>query len=252
VGQARHLVYDAPAKRGSLLSFFGRRYWRIIAERPVPVIVAWLLLLLPALLGALWAAHDPAAASGVLPAKFQGPLRTSAGDLGQPVTLQASLAAQIFTNNIQVTFLAFATGIAAGLGTALVLVYNGLTTGVIAALAWKGGSGSAFGQLVVAHGVLELSAIVVAAAAGMRMGWALIDPGRRRRRDALGDEAGRAVQVVLGTIPWLVLAGLVEGFITPAGFGLRVNTLIGLSLGVVFWSLVLIRGRATSALDSSP
>jgi uncharacterized membrane protein SpoIIM required for sporulation len=90
--------------------------------------------------------------------------------------------------------------------------------------------------------VLELSGIVVAGAAGLRMGWALIDPGNRTRGEALRSEARAAVEIVLGTAPWLVVAGLVEGFLTPAGAGLDAVLAVGLSLGAVYWGLVLWRG----------
>jgi len=92
--------------------------------------------------------------------------------------------------------------------------------------------------------VLELSCVVVASAAGLRMGWALVSPGRRRRRGvALAAEARVAVEIVLGTAPWLVLAGLVEGFITPRGLGLGPVIVVGVTLGAVYWALVLWRGR---------
>jgi len=75
------------------------------------------------------------------------------------------------------------------------------------------------------------------------MGWALVSPGHRRRGVALAAEARVAVEIVLGTAPWLVLAGLVEGFITPRGLGLGPVIGVGATLGAVYWALVLWRGR---------
>jgi uncharacterized membrane protein SpoIIM required for sporulation len=143
-----------------------------------------------------------------------------------------------------VTFLAFAGGIAAGLGTAFVLIYNGSFLGAVAGLAIGAGFGSEFVELVTAHGVLELSCIAVASAAGMRMGTALVLPGRMSRSKALVLEARESVAIILGTAPWLVLAGLVEGFVTPAGVGLPAVLGVGFSLGALYWGLVLWRGRA--------
>jgi uncharacterized membrane protein SpoIIM required for sporulation len=102
-------------------------------------------------------------------------------------------------------------------------------------------------ELVTPHGVLELSCIVVAGAAGLRMGWSLIDPGRRRRGQALAEEARAAAELALGTAPWLVLAGLVEGFVTPAGIGLGPALAVGFALGAVYWGLAWRRGRAGPA-----
>jgi uncharacterized membrane protein SpoIIM required for sporulation len=93
--------------------------------------------------------------------------------------------------------------------------------------------------------VLELSCIVVAGAAGLRFGWALVEPGRKTRRDALAAEARQSVQIVLGTAPWLVVAGLVEGFLTPSGLGLPVVLAVGFGLGALYWGLVVALGRAT-------
>jgi len=125
---------------------------------------------------------------------------------------------------------------------------NGIMLGVVGGLAIGAGNGHSFFELVTAHGVLELSCIVVAGAAGLRLGWAIIDPGNRTRGEALREEARAAIEIVLGTMPWLVLAGLVEGFLTPSGTGLTVVTAVGLSLGAIFWGLVLWRGApATGA-----
>src|SRR5205085_9605313 len=97
------------------------------------------------------------------------------------------------------------------------------------------------------HGVIERSCIAVAAAAGMRMGYAIVAPGPRTRGLALVAEARTAIVIVLGTVPWLILAGLIEGFVTRAGFGLVPGIVLGVGVGAVFWGLVLVRGRPTAA-----
>ncbi len=242
VGRARPLVYDARTRRGSLWRFLSTGYWRRIAERPVPLCLAAGLLLVSGLLGWLWSRHDPGAAVGILPGAFRGGTRHST-DLGLSGSQQSAFAAEIFTNNIRVTFASFAAGLLLGLGTAALLLFNGLTLGVAGGLAAGAGQGRVFAELVVPHGVLELSCIAVCGAAGMRIGWALVDPGRRPRPSALQAEARRGVEIVLGTMPWLVLAGLIEGFLTPRGLPLVAVLAIGLGLGAAFWALVLWRGR---------
>jgi uncharacterized membrane protein SpoIIM required for sporulation len=111
----------------------------------------------------------------------------------------------------------------------------------------KAGNGVGFVQLVTAHGVLELSCILVAGAAGLRVGWAIVDPGRLTRRQSLQREARRAVLIAVGTTPWLVVAGIVEGNranLAESGLGAVIG--VGAGLGVVYWGLVLWRGRARS------
>jgi uncharacterized membrane protein SpoIIM required for sporulation len=245
VGRARHLVYDVEPRRETLWSFVTTGYWRRVRERPVPLLIAWCLLLTPAVLAFAWALRDPARASGLVPGAYRAVStpRPHGAHLGLPVAVQTALASTIFTHNIQVALFAFAGGIAAGLVTAFVLLQNGLQLGVVGGLAASTGHGSLFAQLVMAHGVLELSCIAVAAAAGLRVGWALVDPGRRRRVDALATEARGSIEIALGTAPWLVVAGIVEGYITPRGLGLGPVLAIGIGLGGLYWSLVLWRGR---------
>src|SRR5262249_22067192 len=137
-----------------------------------------------------------------------------------------------------------------GLITILVLLYNGLLMGVIGGLAIGAGNGRPFFELVLAHGVLELSCIAVSGAAGLRIAMAIVDPGPRPRGDAFRAESRAAGEMVLGTMPWLVVAGLVEGFLTPAGKGLTTVLIVGFGLGVLFWSLVFWRGAPARVTDA--
>ena len=246
VARARHLVYAAPRRRFSALRFLATGYWRLVAERPLMLGVAALLLFAPALLAGGWALDDPGAAGGLVPEEYRSVTepRTEGTDLGFSPSEEAGFAAQIFTNNIRVTFVAFAGGMTAGVLTALVLLLNGTLLGTVAGLAWGAGNGEPFVELVAAHGVLELSCIVVAGAAGLRLGWAIVDPGRLPRGTALRREARRAVLIALGTAPWLVLAGLVEGFLTPSGLGVVPALTIGFALGVLYWALLAWRGQS--------
>ena len=249
VGRARHLVYAAGSRRESLLDFLQRGYWRRIRERPLLLAVSAVLLLAPMALAAAWGLSDPGAAAGLLPGQFAGVTerRPEGADLDLPLATRAALSSEIFTNNISVTFATFAGGISAGLLTAAALLYNGTLLGLVTGLAVGAGNTEDFVQLVVPHGVLELSCIVVAGAAGLRLGWAVVDPGTRPRSDAVVAEARPAVETALGTALWLVLAGLVEGFLTPAGVGLVPAVFVGVGLGAVYWGLVWRRGRPVAA-----
>ena len=226
------------------MRFFTHAYWRLIAERPRPLLLSFLLLFGAAGLGALWAVQDPAAAIGIVPKQFRA--ATEPGHPWHDMTAgeQAAFTSEIFTNNIWVTLVAFAGGIAAGIPTAGALVFNGLLVGVIGALMTENGNGTGFVDLVTAHGVLELSCLVVAGAAGLRLGWALVEPGHEARRLSLQREARRAVLVAFGTAPWLVVAGIVEGNrarLAETGLGAVIG--VGVGLGVVYWGLVVWRGR---------
>lgn len=121
----------------------------------------------------------------------------------------------IQTNNINVTFLAFAGGALAGLGTLWVLMQNGLLLGMVMGLCiryrfWE------IPTFIAAHGVIELTAIFIAGGAGLMISKALLMPGDLSRIDALVTNGVLAVKLILGTIPMLLIAGLIEGFISPA------------------------------------
>lgn len=249
VQRSRQGVYNSPSSRTGVLEFFANGYWRRLRERKVFLVISFLCLVVPTLLGGYWAWRDPGPASGLVPGRYQSVTqpRTPGESLGLTVDQESTMASQIFTNNIGVTFFAFAGGMLLGLGTLYVLFQNGVMLGVVGGLAIGAGNGRSFFELVTAHGVLELSCIVVAGSAGLRLGWAIIDPGNRARGEALRQEARAAIEIVLGTAPWLVVAGLVEGFLTPSGTGLPIVTAVGLSLGAIFWGLVLWRGSPEPA-----
>jgi uncharacterized membrane protein SpoIIM required for sporulation len=240
VGRAHSVVYGTAARRESARDFLLHGYWRRIRERPVLLAVAALLLFLPTLAAGLWAWDDPGAGGALLPSTSEavGRPRTEGTDLGLTAGERASFSAGIFTNNIRVTFGAVAGGIAFGLLTAGILIFNGVLIGVVAGVGTAAGNGSALVELIVPHGVLELSCIVVAGAAGLRIGWALVDPGRRPRGQALASEARAAVELALGTALWLVVAGVVEGVVTPMGIGPWPAVVVGFGLGALYWSLV--------------
>jgi uncharacterized membrane protein SpoIIM required for sporulation len=129
-----------------------------------------------------------------------------------------------------VAFYAFALGITLGLGTLWIVVQNAALLGVLAGAFQALGSAGPFWTLILPHGLLELTAICIAAGAGLRMGWALVEPGDRPRIRALAEEAGQAVLVVIGVVPAFVIAAIVEGFLTgstvPAAVQLGVGALL--------------------------
>ncbi len=237
----RQQVYADSGGRRSLWHFLSRGYWQRIRERPWALATALLLLFGPMLLAAVWAIDDPAAAVGVVPDQFQG-----AADPGGRGPISAgqstALSSQIFTNNIRVTFLAVAGGMLAGLGTAAVTIFNGGFVGAIMGLTIENGSSADLFRLILPHGVLELSCISISAAAGLRLGWSMIEPGTLTRARSLQREAGPAMELVLGTMPWLVVAGLVEGYVTPNLGSLTPAIAVGGGLGALFWGLAVWRG----------
>ena len=102
-----------------------------------------------------------------------------------------------------------------GLGTIWMMVMNGLLIGAIGAATWKAGMALQLWSFVAPHGVLELPAIFIAGGAGLEIARGLLFPGYLPRKVSLAQAGGRAAQLLLGTIPMLIVAGLIEGFFSP-------------------------------------
>ncbi len=152
-------------------------------------------------------------------------------------------SSQIFTNNIKVTFYAFALGAILGLGTLYVLAVNGAMFGAILALTYRAGFGNDLLSFVVGHGVIELSCIFIAGGAGLLIGTALLMPGDLSRGDALKSRGLEAVRLIVGCVPLLVVAGIIEGFISPAPINPAIKFGIGAITGVLMYSYLFLAGR---------
>ena len=188
VNRARTAVYHSGRRGGTLRDFVVRGYWRSVRERIGLVAIAAVCLFGPALLGGYWAWRDPGAAGGLVPSEFQyvSEPRTRGQDWGVSVDDQAAFSSKIFTNNIRVAIVAFAGGILLGVGALYMLITNGLILGATFGIAVGVGNGPPLFQQVLAHGFLELSCIAVAGAAGLRIGWAIIDPASMAPSGAAG------------------------------------------------------------------
>ncbi|MEK7422783.1 MAG: stage II sporulation protein M [Actinomycetota bacterium] len=163
-----------------------------------------------------------------------------------------NFATQVFLNNVRVAFVAFAAGILVCVVTAGVLAYNGANGGIAGGMFTHVGQGGTFWGLILPHGLLELSAVVVAGAAGLRIGWTLIDPGDHPRLTALADESRRAGNVLVGLIAAFLLAAVVEGFVTGRPWPTAVRVGIGVVVFAAFWGWTIAYGvRARDDFDET-
>lgn len=246
VRRGQGVIYERSGRRGNLVDFFADGYWISLWERRASVGLAALLLILPALAMAMWAVSSPEVVAGLVPPQFLWVTEAESTDQGLGAVGLAGFSTFVLINNIRVAFTAFVAGITWGVGTALLVAYNGLLFGGLTGLAAQAGNLSLLGEATLAHGILELSCIVVAGGAGLSLGRSMLRPGHRTRREALTAEARRSLLIAAGTAPWLVVAGLVEGYASRVGLSLLPTALIGVLLGGVFWGLVVWRGRPPS------
>lgn len=158
------------------------------------------------------------------------------------------MAAGIMANNVSVAFSAFALGITAGIGTCYVVIFNSMMLGGFAAHFSNHGLSYDFWSFIAPHGVLEILAILLSAAAGLRLGLSVAVPGELTRSASLRVGARDAVLLVLGTIPMFILAGVVEGFVTPSYLPGVAKIVLGMALGFVTIAYLISAGRdSTSA-----
>ncbi len=155
----------------------------------------------------------------------------------------SSFAAQVWTNNVWAAAAALIFGAAAILPAIWVLAQNALNVAVIGGIMIAYGRGDVFFGLLTPHGLLELTAVFVAAGVGMRVGWSLIDPGPRPRAVAWASEGRAAITVALGLIVVLAVSGVVEAFVTPSGLPTLIRIAIGVVVWVAFLAYVFILGR---------
>lgn len=253
VGRAHHLIYRGGAvERRQIGHFLRAGFPQLVRRNRFYILAAALLFFVPALLSWWVVQASPDLAYRVLPemrplyvlVEQEGTLWIDIPPDESPVA-----GAGIMTNNIQVTFLAFAGGIVAGLVTIYVLLFNGLMLGTIFGFVQAYGLAGGLAEFIIGHGPVELSVICLAGGAGLRLGHAMVAPGLMRRRDAVAQAGRDALGIIVGGALLLVGAGLIEGFLSPSLLPWPVKAAVGLSSGAAMWLYLWRAGRTTAEED---
>ncbi len=229
-------------------AFFAAGFPRAFRETWPATLAACLMFLIPAIIAFVTTYNDPTLAGALVPGAEAVVQQVQAGEeWWQRINEQgASVAsAEIMTNNIGVAFRAFAGGVTLGIYTLIVLVSNGILLGVVAGAAQRFDFADNLWGFVAAHGAIEFSVIFLAGGAGLQLGWAILRPGPLSRRAALVVAARRALLIILGCVPLLVIAGLIEGFISPSELPLGVKFAVAAISGAALWGYLLGVGRHT-------
>ncbi|APH03999.1 stage II sporulation protein M [Bacillus weihaiensis] len=241
VSKAHNLLYkDQTSSFKQIREFFSTTFIGLFLEQWKFIFIAMILFTVGFIGSYFSVLNDPLNLYTILPSEIaQGVdpknIGQQDGNVDSPL-----MSASIMTNNIKVAILAFAGGITFGLLTVYVLIYNGIIIGALAALFWQQGKAYDFWAYIVPHGMIELTAIFIAGGAGLLMGYKLFVPGHYSRLYQLKHQAKRSVQLLLGTIPLFIIAGIIEGYITPAPISLEAKYIVALLtvFGLLFYILL--------------
>ncbi len=246
-------IYAGSGRRGRRLwRFYARDFPRLFRREIRAIALSTAILVSGGALGAAFTAIDPQSLGVLIPDQHQahtpGERVAEEEETGGLTDGHSAVAFSsfLFTHNIKVTFLVFALGITFGVGTVAVLFYNGVPLGALAMQYHLEGQGLFFWAWILPHGIPELTVIFIAGGAGLVLARGMWMPGRLRRKDAIVAEAKTAAKLVVGGMPLLILAGVIEGTISqmhepvmPYGVKLAFALLVGSGV----YAYLLLAGR---------
>jgi uncharacterized membrane protein SpoIIM required for sporulation len=251
LGRAHNHVYTgAPTGARGFIHFYTHRFPQVFRETWRYTAAAVLVFAAGAALGALLSATDPAFVRFVLGVDMIDTIDRQQMWTHSIVAIKPLASSGIMTNNIAVSFATFAGGILGGLGTLYAMAMNGLLIGVVASACQRAGLGFSLWTFIVAHGALELPSLFIAGGAGFVLGRGVLVPGRLSRRDALLVAGRQAVCLLLGVIPLLVIAGIIEAFVSPTDLAASFKFLIGGGLFILLALYLLVAGRRTETMPA--
>lgn len=244
VGSAHSILYQAGrTKSRSWLDFWRDTWPARVRQAARPILLATAIFWVSAVLGFFLTVENP-----TLEGLFVSPDMRQAIEekklWTESLTRTAPAASSaIATNNINVSLATWALGLTFGIGTVWLLVLNGLMLGAIAAACFRAGVFLPLAEFVVGHGSLELPAIWISGGAGLLMAGAMLFPGRYSRRVELRHNARHSVQIIVGMVPLLLVAGTIEAFVSPSSISGIAKAALGLCLAVTLFGYIAVRGQ---------
>lgn len=237
--RAHTTVYQtSPFKRGSLRQFLLFGFPEVFRENLNFIATAFLMFTV-SFAAAYWIAlSSPGLVEQIVPEHFVSHIKeVEEGAWNNTSAENRNLFASfVMTHNIRVAFFAFAGGIIFMVGTVYILVFNGIVIGAVAGLCHANGVALALWSFVSPHGYIELTTIFIAGGAGLKLGYALIAPSLFTRKRTLTDAARTAIQLLGGCVALLVVAGIIEGFVSPSSLLPSVKIGFGVLTGILLFT----------------
>lgn len=246
VAQARGAVTGSgPMSWREFGTFFSRRFPAALYRSRRWWLATAVLFLLAGGLLAAWIAGSPEVQGAIAAPEEVRALTEPGGEFESYYSSEpaASFAAQVWTNNAWVAAGALTLGVLFGVPVLVILAFNAANLAVAAGLMAAAGRLDVFFGLITPHGLLELTAVFVAAGAGLRLGWTVVDPGERTRAQALAEEGRTAAGMALGLTVVLLVSGAIEAFVTPSGLPTWARVGIGVVAELAFLYYALVLGR---------
>ncbi|HSZ01801.1 MAG TPA: stage II sporulation protein M [Terriglobales bacterium] len=245
LGRAHNLIYMGhKPKVNALVRFYRDAYPQAFRETLPETLLATAIVLVTAVAGWVLTLRNPAFANRLLGPHMIETIEQQHMWTDSIVTIKPLASSGIMTNNLSVAFSMFALGITGGLGTIWMLLVNGLLLGVIGAATARAGMALQLWSFVAPHGALELPAIFIAGGAGLEIARGLLFPGLLSRRDSLEKAGGRATRLLLGTIPMLIVAGVIEGFFSPSSAPMAMKFGLAAVLFAALMTYLFLLGRS--------
>jgi uncharacterized membrane protein SpoIIM required for sporulation len=248
LGRAHNLIYMGRRSRpAGIIKFYRETFPQMFHDTLPYTLTATAIFFATALAGLMVALVDPGFQRYVLGSAMMDTIEKQQMWTHSIVTVKPLESSAIMTNNLAVSLTTFALGITAGIGTLYMLAYNGLLFGVVCGACWHAGMLGQLLSFVAPHGVIELPAIFISGGAGFLMAKGLLFPGSLPRRASIALEGGRAVRLVLGIIPMLIVAGAVEGFVSPTDLAVKWKYTLAAGLFCLLLLYVMRKGPRASA-----
>lgn len=218
MARAHNIIYAGHrASPWKIFGFFSHEYPRIFRRNLKYCALAVAIFIVGGLIGAALTLQDPDFQLRVLGPQMVQTIQRKEMWTQSIIGVKPLASSRIMTNNLTVAFMAYGTGITAGIGTIYMMFFNGLLMGVIGAACALAGMSLSLWSFVAPHGALELPSIFLAGGAGLKIAHGLLFPGMLPRKESLAMAGREATLLVIGTVPLLIIAGIVEAFVSPTG-----------------------------------
>ena len=234
LARAHHIIYSSRKSTWRNFLLYLRDGYPLVFRQQIGyVFAALVIMLVGTLVATAFTLADARFAAPILGPRIMESVERHEMWTDSVVTIAPQAASGIMTHNITVSFTAFAGGLIFGIGSFYMLFLNGLMLGAVSVICQKAGMALSLWSFVVPHGSLELPALVIAGAAGLRLGHGMLFPGIYKWKDSVAQAGAESVRLVSGVIPMLIVAGSLEGFFSPSSAPVALKFSVGAGLFVL-------------------